>query len=68
MKERIPDPEGTAGKFADPLADLPPGSHCRKIMDPFEEAEATSDGCPALTEQIEEVIENPAPPRKSGLR
>jgi hypothetical protein len=67
MKERIPDPKETAGKFIDPLADLPPGSHGRKIMDPFEETEATSDGGPTRAEQIEQVIERPAPPKEERL-
>jgi hypothetical protein len=41
MKERIPNPKETTGEFIDPLADLPPGSHGRKVKDPFEGTEAT---------------------------
>jgi hypothetical protein len=67
MKERIPDAKETRGKFIDPLADLPPGSHGRKVMDPFEETEATSDGSLTLAERIEEVIEHPAPPKEERL-
>jgi hypothetical protein len=67
MKERIPNPKEITGKFIDPLADLPPGSHGRKVKDPFEETEATSDGSPTLAEQIEEVIERPAPPKEERL-
>jgi hypothetical protein len=67
MKERIPNPKETGGKFIDPLADLPPGSHGRKAKDPFEGTEATSDGSPTLAEQIEKVIEQPAPPKEERL-
>jgi hypothetical protein len=67
VKERIPNPKETTGKFIDPLADLPPGSHGRKVKDSFEETEATSDGSPTLAEQIEEVIEQPASPKEERL-
>jgi hypothetical protein len=67
MKERIPNPKETTGEFVDPLADLPPGSRGRKVKDPFEGTEATSDGGPTLAEQIEEVIEQPAPPKEERL-
>lgn len=67
MKERIPNPKETAGEFVDPLADPPPGSRGRKVKDPFEGTEATSDGGPTLGEQIEEVIERPAPPKEERL-
>jgi hypothetical protein len=67
MKERIPDAKEIRGKFIDPLADLPSGSHGRKVMDPFEETEATSDGSLTLAERIEEVIEHPAPPKEERL-
>jgi hypothetical protein len=67
MKERIPDPKETAGKFIDPLADLPPGSHGRKAKDPYEGTEATSDQEPSAAEQIERVIEQPARPKEEQL-